>query len=221
MVAIFIEGKVVFLIVFCFFAGGLAQGRSAEEELQLLKQAVQYGMEALRFFDDADDVTEAAVEQDIYNARPLPYIIGTKAFLTSRDAGLGEISEDEGVYVSGEDEEEEEEEGGSQDGDEQSEEQSQSDERQHSMSSSRGSERHPAGADGVSPPKDFRTSLSEQVAAHAKAHQPRDDQDEADTFQDVASTRPVSSEASQEEDDTAQEDDEYVRCCRCFIARYC
>lgn len=35
-------------------------GRSAEEELQLLKQAVQCGLDALRFFDDADDNTEAA-----------------------------------------------------------------------------------------------------------------------------------------------------------------
>src|SRR3546814_168967 len=60
-------------------------------------------------------------------------------------------------------------------------------ERQHSLNSSRASEQQEIGRDGISPPKDFRASLSEQVAAHTKAQQAdtsagQDDDDNSDTY---------------------------------------
>lgn len=36
-------------------------------------------------------ITRDVVLQDVYNMRPLPYIIGTAAFIESRDAGLGDF----------------------------------------------------------------------------------------------------------------------------------
>lgn len=41
--------------------------------------------------DDTDDCAKA----DIFNQRPLPYIIGSKAFMESNDAGLGNDENDE------------------------------------------------------------------------------------------------------------------------------
>lgn len=57
--------------------------------------ALKLGMEALKLFFDNDDDGKGEKLEDIYNIRPLPYIIGTQAFMDSRDVGLGDIAEEE------------------------------------------------------------------------------------------------------------------------------
>lgn len=49
--------------------------------------------------NDGDD-TDASAKADIFDQRPLPYIIGSKAFMESNDAGLGNEDEDAGSSTS-------------------------------------------------------------------------------------------------------------------------
>lgn len=58
-----------------------------EDIMVSLKTAFTSGLVALKYYFD-DDNNDDKVE-DIYNIRPLPYIIGTQAFIESPDAGLG------------------------------------------------------------------------------------------------------------------------------------
>ena len=60
--------------------------------------AVTCGMGALKFKFNADDGPADTGEDDIYNSRSLPFVIGTAAWLESDDAGLGTFN-DEDDYV--------------------------------------------------------------------------------------------------------------------------
>ena len=70
--------------------------KNVEDVKQVLVAAFQDGIEALKlFYDTVEDTEEEVVEEnkieDIYNIRPLPFIIGTQQFIDSSDAGLGDV----------------------------------------------------------------------------------------------------------------------------------
>jgi hypothetical protein len=90
------------------------EGRGLSDPFPNLKDAFALGQEALKLFFIEDspeekfevsfitspfrDTTQlkfgplhTTYKQDIYNVRPLPYIIGTKSYVESADAGLGGI----------------------------------------------------------------------------------------------------------------------------------
>ncbi|ETI46615.1 hypothetical protein F443_09009 [Phytophthora nicotianae P1569] len=74
---------------------------AAESIVNKYRSALDMGMEAMKLFvmmDDEDDKSETSSQfdtvLDIYNERPLPFIIGTREFLEDETLGLGAAPED-------------------------------------------------------------------------------------------------------------------------------
>jgi WASH complex subunit FAM21 len=67
-----------------------AAATTVDDPQVVIKDSLQAGIVALKlyFSDETEDTSEKM--EDIYNARPLPYIIGTKMYVESEDVGLGE-----------------------------------------------------------------------------------------------------------------------------------
>ena len=65
--------------------------------MPLYTNAITRGLESLKQYHDdntANDPSSTII--DIYNERPLPYIIGTTDFLQDENLGLGQLHEDDG-----------------------------------------------------------------------------------------------------------------------------
>ena len=75
-----------------------SEAQTPDEIAQKQDLAIQLGMRALALFaldeNDDDDAQESV--KDIYNARPLPFIIGSRAFEENADVGLGPTVEARG-----------------------------------------------------------------------------------------------------------------------------
>ncbi|KAF4039658.1 Nucleoporin FG repeat region [Phytophthora infestans] len=74
---------------------------AAESIVNKYRSALDMGMEAMKLFvmmDDEDDTSETSSQfdtvLDIYNERPLPFIIGTREFLEDETLGLGAAPDD-------------------------------------------------------------------------------------------------------------------------------
>ncbi|KAG6955306.1 hypothetical protein JG688_00011934, partial [Phytophthora aleatoria] len=74
---------------------------AAESIVNKYRSALDMGMEAMKLFvmmDEEDDTSETSSQfdtvLDIYNERPLPFIIGTREFLEDETLGLGAAPED-------------------------------------------------------------------------------------------------------------------------------
>uniref|UniRef100_K3WFI5 FAM21/CAPZIP domain-containing protein n=1 Tax=Globisporangium ultimum (strain ATCC 200006 / CBS 805.95 / DAOM BR144) TaxID=431595 RepID=K3WFI5_GLOUD len=70
--------------------------KSAESVVTKYRTALEMGLEAMKLFamlDDDDDTSDTSSQfdtvLDIYNERPLPFIIGTREFLEDETLGLG------------------------------------------------------------------------------------------------------------------------------------
>ncbi|RLN45011.1 hypothetical protein BBJ29_003912 [Phytophthora kernoviae] len=75
---------------------------AAESIVNKYRSALDMGMEAMKLFvmmDEDDDTSETSSQfdtvLDIYNERPLPFIIGTREFLEDETLGLGAAPEDD------------------------------------------------------------------------------------------------------------------------------
>ncbi|CAH0515644.1 unnamed protein product [Peronospora belbahrii] len=78
---------------------------AAESIVTKYRSALEMGMEAMKLFvmmdeDDKDDTNDTTLSQfdtvlDIYNERPLPFVIGTREFLEDETLGLGAAPEEE------------------------------------------------------------------------------------------------------------------------------
>lgn len=67
----------------------------ADDPAVIIKESMALGMEALKYFFGEENANQEDMFDDIYNSRPLPFVIGTKLFIESADAGLGDGSYEE------------------------------------------------------------------------------------------------------------------------------
>ena len=64
--------------------------RHEEDPLSLMKSAYTCGLQALKlFYSEEDDGNQDEKSEDIYNSRPLPFVIGTLSYQASHDVGVG------------------------------------------------------------------------------------------------------------------------------------